>query len=216
MQNCKPFVVFLATAMTSSLAVAATPEEIRALSPQAPGVVAPAIADPDVHVFNAGAHFFKRVLTSTKPQTIMSEVFIPLAGAKTVITVQPGTAVLVNVGFTAESRCSEFGSVEPNWCETRVLIDGVEAAPAASSFPADTYAFDSTNAGSDGTNSWESHAMDRHRCIVNNTPTFMSVPVQVEWKVTNFGGGAAPEFWLDDWSLTIEMARGCRESTQTF
>jgi hypothetical protein len=91
------------------------------------------------------------------------------------------------------------------------MVDGAEAAPAASSFPTDTYAFDSTDRGTETSASWESHAMDRHRCIFNgNGNATKNVPIEVEWNVTNFDGGVAPRFWLDDWSLTVELAKGCR------
>lgn len=209
--------------LSSQSVLAALPDEVRLTEPQAnvptipPVIVAPGTEEADVVVQTSGAHFFKRVLTSTKPQTTRSETFVDLPGAKTTIFVPPGMDVLVNVSFSAESRCNEPNSTAQNWCEASILVDGAEALPAASSFSPDTYAFDSTDGGSEGVSSWESHSMNRHRCIFNRDgSTFKNVPVEVKWKVTNFDGNVAPNFWLDDWSLTVEQARGCRQTRQNF
>ncbi len=199
-----------------------TPLEVRELSPQVsleyghdlPGdiLVNPTLKEADVEKYTSGAHYYKQALTSTKPRIVSSTKFVPLPGAKTRIVVPAGKDVLVNVAFTAESRCDEPGSVAPDWCEMRILVDGVEAAPQASSFPPDTYAFDSTDMGTETIASWESHAMDRHKCVFNRKgETNKVVPVEVEWRVTNFDGGVAPNFWLDDWSFTVELAKGCRK-----
>ena len=150
----------IALAITSiaatQAAYSATPDEIRKISPQplefhVPGevLVAPVLQEPDVIVYTSGAHYYKKALTSTKPRVTSSEEFVPLPGARTRIRVPAHTDVLVNVAFTAESRCNEPGSMAPNWCEVRIMVDGAEASPAASSFPPDTYAFDSTDRGSD-------------------------------------------------------------------
>ncbi|WP_020410226.1 hypothetical protein [Hahella ganghwensis] len=211
--------MILTAVLASHQAVAADPAEVRELTPQVP--LSYQLNDDlkanlkleeyDYEIYTAGAHYFKRAITSTKPRTTTSEKFIPLPGAATKIVVPAGKNVLVNVAFTAESRCHEPGSVAQDWCEVRVLVDGAEAAPAASSFPPDTYAFDSTDSGSETVASWESHALDRHKCIINSQgDTAKVVPVVLEWKVTNFDGGAAPNFWLDDWSFTVELAQGCR------
>jgi len=213
-----PFSVLVLATVSIQSAFGASPEEIRAVSPQSPyTLVEPVAEEADVEIRTSGAHFFKEALTSTKPQTTTSEKFIPLLGAKTTVYVKPGLDVLVNVAFTAESRCNEPDSSASNWCEVRILVDGVEAAPAASSFPPDTYAFDSTDSGTEGVGSWESHAMDRHQCVFNaNGTTVKPVPIEVQWKVTNFDGAIPPNFWLDDWSLTVELAKGCRQKAVKF
>lgn len=208
-------------ALMATTLQAATVAEIRELSPQ-PGlqykyviddlVVVPTAEEADAIRFTSGAHYYKQAITSTKPRITSTEKFETVPGARSRIVVPAGTDVLVNLAFTAESRCNEPGSMAPNWCEVQMLVDGVEASPQASSFPPDTYAFDSTDNGSETNSSWESHAMDRHRCIINSNSTVAKVvPVEVQWKVTNFDGGAAPAFWLDDWSFTIQLAKGCRQ-----
>ena len=213
--------LLLTTGLAASLTQAASVEEIRELSPQ-PGleykfavddlVANPVLEEPDVIRFTARGHYYKQALTSTKPRVISSEKFVTLPGSKTRVMIPAGKDALVNLAFTAESRCNEPGSAAPDWCEVRILVDGVEASPQASSFAPDTYAFDSTDGGTESISSWESHAMDRHHCVFNSkSDTAKAVPVEVQWKVTNFDGGAAPQFWLDDWSFTIELADGCRQ-----
>jgi hypothetical protein len=217
-----PFVV--SAVLVSQNVTAADPSEIRLRAPQAPLsyglpnviIVNPTLEENDFEIRTSGAHYFKRAITSTKPRITSSEKFIPLPGATTNITIPPGKAALVNVAFTAESACSEPGSPAPDWCEVRIMVDGVEAAPAASTFAPDTYAFDSTDRGSESNASWESHALDRHKCVYNKSDTAKVVPINVDWKVTNFDGGTAPSFWLDDWSLTVELANGCRKVNGKF
>lgn len=219
MSKSLPLALAVAAIITSANSLGASPSEIREFSPQVPLEFFPAddfVANPageeaDIEIHTSGAHYYKQAITSTKPRITSTEKFLPLPGANTRVMVPAGNNVLVNVGYTAESRCDEPDSTAPNWCEVRILIDGVEAAPAASSFPPDTYAFDSTDGGSETSASWESHAMDRHKCVFNSqNDVARVVPVEVEWKVTNFDGGVAPSFWLDDWSLTVELASGCR------
>ena len=129
-----------------------------------------------VRVMTGLQHFFKRVLTEDQavdlaPGPIGADGFsayvnLPGAGPGTgAIGVVNGPATLINVRFTAESQCAN-GGADFGWCGVRILVNGIEAQPA----PAD-YAFDSTNNGGDGTGSWEGHAMDRHLCVRNPSPT---------------------------------------------
>ncbi len=172
-----------------------------------------AYADEGTLSYTSGSHFFKRVVTNDIPRTTASENFVALPNAQTTVFIQPGADVLVNASFDAESRCSEAtvaGGPAPGfvWCELRITIGGVEGSPQASASP-DTFAFDSTDNGTETIGSWESHAMSRHRCIRNTTGTLLAVPVSVDWKITNNGGSGAPEFWIDESSLVVELARGC-------
>ncbi len=211
----------ITTCMAATASHAASVSETRKLSPQ-PGleyqysfddlIATPKREEPDAIRFTSRGHYYKQAITSTKPRVISSEKFVTLPGTPSKVTIPAGKNALVNLAFTAESRCNEPGSSAQDWCEVRILVDGVEASPQASSFGPDTYAFDSTDAGSESVASWESHAMDRHHCIMNsNSYTAKTVPVEVQWKVTNFDGGSAPQFWLDDWSFTIQLADGCRQ-----
>ncbi len=176
-----------------------------------PVIILPPVKESDYEVRTSGAHFFKQVISSTKPQTTSSRKFVPLKHARTKVTIPPRSTVLVNASFDAESRCKDLaGKTDFGWCEVRILIDGSEGAPKASVFPPDTFAFDSTDGGTEGDGSWEGHAMSRHQCVKNNSDNFKTVEVTVEWKVTNFSTGANPNFWLDDWSLVVEMSEGCQ------
>ena len=200
---------------------ASSVEEVRTFAPQ-PGlkykeaindlVLVPPAQEPDAIRFISRGHYYKQAITSTKPRITSSEEFVTLPGSATKVVIPAGKNALVNLAYTAESRCSEPGSSAPDWCEVRILVDGVEASPQASRFGPDTYAFDSTDSGTESENSWESHAMDRHHCIFNSkSDTARTVPVEVQWKVTNFDAGNAPSFWLDDWSFTIQLAEGCHQ-----
>lgn len=180
-----------------------------------PAILAAAVAlcGPAAHAFDgietftSGASFFKRVVTNTNPQTTSSTAFADVPGATTTVFVPPQTTALIGVGFDAETRCSgTVGAMD--WCEARILINGEEGSPQASVHGPDTLALDSTNAGGDGTGSWESHGFSRHRCIRNASATPLTVRVQVQWKVTQFGA-TPPEFWLDDSTLAVQMSRDC-------
>lgn len=160
-----------------------------------------------IESFTSGTPFFKRVVTNTRPQTTSSTSFIDLPGASTVVFVPPQTNVLIDVNFDAETRCSG-GEQGQNWCEARILINGVEGSPQASTYPPDTFALDSTDGGTETIASWESHAFSRHYCLRNPRNAPLTVKVNVQWKVTDFTP-VAPEFWIDDSSLVVQMSRDC-------
>jgi hypothetical protein len=181
-------------------------------SPLAPKLV---IGAQPVHkVYTGGAHTYKRVVTDTNVQTTSATEFKDLEGAGpkggAVVPVGPGRTALINVRFTAESRCNEDGGAgEVNWCEAKILIGGQNAEPNDEDF-SDPYAFDATDDGTATFGDYEGHAMERHVCVKNVTNHTLKVPVQVQWRVTNHGNDSdAPQFWLDDWSLAIERADRC-------
>lgn len=173
----------------------------------ASALAAPAFAIDGIQTFTGGAHFFKRVVTNTNVLLGSNEKFEVLPGASTTIFVPPLTVALVNVGFSAETRCTGEGPAQ-DWCELSVTVGGNEASPMASTFGPDTFAVDSTDSGNATMGNWRAHAFTRHICIRNGTDVPMAVPVAVNWKVTNFGG-VPPTFWVDDSALVVEMARGC-------
>ncbi|CAH0349116.1 hypothetical protein [Aquabacterium sp. CECT 9606] len=177
--------------------------------------ISSAMAVDGVETFTSGGSFFKRVVTNTNPQTTSTTVFQDLPSAGTTIFVPPQTSVLVSARFDAEARCSNTGSTAQDWCEAQILIGGVEGSPQASTFGPDTYALKSTNAGAETTASWAAQSFSRHRCIRNTSTAPMAVNVKVQWKVTNFGGAAVPDFWVDDSALAIDMSRDCTVSTPT-
>lgn len=217
--------ILTAAIIFPSLAYSLDSNEIRRENPQAQGIENTLDADEglvgrdvsgSVTMFQSSTPFFKRVLTSVNIIETHSENFITLNGAKTTIIVPAGVNVLVGATFGAESSCYETnGSTDPNWCEIKILVDGAEASPQASTVASgSSLAFDSTDGGTETVESWESHIVSRHACVFNGTsPTFKQVEVEVQWKVMNHSSGATvgPTFWIDDWSLVVEMSRGCRE-----
>lgn len=202
-------VVLVAAAGATAVGGGGDPQQGTRLGPPTAHTSAPEASPTAVAkaVYTGGAIDYKRVVTwATPPVTTTSTVFVPLPGAvppDAAVPVSASVSALINVRFTAESRCSG-GNGMGDWCEVRILIGGVEADPAASAFPPDTFALDSTNNGAETTNSWEGHALERHRCVAA-TGAAMTVPVVVEWRVMSFGA-IPPEFWLDDWSLAIERS----------
>lgn len=173
--------VLLAALVTTAVILG---QEITGPQQAAPGALAPVGA-------SAGSVNHVNVVTETTAQTTSSTAYVNLPGATTTIGVPTGEAAVLVARFTAESQCS--GGAAGNWCSVRVLIDGVEANPAAGL----DFAFDSVSAAA-AQDFWESNAMDRSRTVGAGTHS-----VVVQWAVTN----AATVFRLDDWSLTVERAQ---------
>lgn len=154
------------------------PRAVRA-SDLAPGLVTgpPAVAKSGTPRVLAGA--------TTRPRT-----FVDLPGARAALTLPADVdRMLLLVRFSAESSCSAGAGAE--YCPVRVVVDGMEAQPAAGL----DFAFDSTDAGSETASSWESHAMERTTTVGPGAHT-----VHVQWAVTS----AATTFRLDDWVLAVE------------
>lgn len=172
---------------------------------------AAAAEEPDLVYFRSGAHIAKYVMTSTKPVTTDETDFQRLRGARIRVPLPVGSAFLINTSFAAETRCMQRGSTRSNWCEASIQVNGVEAEPAASSNPPDTYAMDSTNSGGNGIGSWEAHSFDRHHCVRGSSSVVRRyADVVVYLKVTNQDSSETPpQFWVDDWSLVAEVAKGC-------
>ncbi|MDQ3857833.1 MAG: hypothetical protein M3327_05205 [Actinomycetota bacterium] len=127
-----------------------------------------------------------RVLAGATTQ----RTFVDLPGARAALTLPADVnRMLLLVRFSAESSCS--GGAGAQYCPVRVVVDGMEALPAAGL----DFAFDSTDSGSETGSSWESHAMERTTTVGPGAHT-----VQVQWAVTS----AATTFRLDDWVLAIE------------
>ena len=113
--------------------------------------------------------------------------FANLPGAVANINVPAGANACLLARFTSESAC--YGGT--GYCNVRILIDGVEAAPVAGT----DFSFDSTDAGAETSSSWESHAVERIRVVGPGAHV-----VQVQWAVTQ----AATKLRLDDYTLVVE------------
>ncbi|HSV69552.1 MAG TPA: hypothetical protein VLI72_05530 [Methylibium sp.] len=157
--------------------------------------------------FDSGAQISKRVVTNTIPLTTTSTSFVGLPGGATRVTVPANRTVLISATLDAETRCSG-GETELNWCELQIRIGSLEGNPRASTYGPDTFTFDSTDGGREGIGSWEARSMSRHQCFTNGTASPVNVLVQASWRVTNFGG-YAPEFWIDDTAMVVEVSQGC-------
>lgn len=121
--------------------------------------------------------------------TLADAKWYNMAGVHVDLDVPAGETALVVVRFAAESACDggEYGSV-------RILLDGVEMAPAAGS----NFAFDSSDGATETGDSWEAHAMERYWYGVGaGTHT-----IQGQWR------SGCTIFRIDDWSLVAEAKLG--------
>jgi hypothetical protein len=119
-------------------------------------------------------------------------VFDDLPGAVVTMDVPPGATRIFLATFSAEAAC--FGT-PAGWCQARILIGGVEALPAAGV----DFAFDSNDAGTANSASWEARSMQRYRRITNTSSVPMPVPIVVQRTTTDVGISLR----TDDWALTV-------------
>jgi hypothetical protein len=127
--------------------------------------------------------------------------FSDITGASTNISI-PATwsKGLILARFSAESRCVGASGVR-GWCSVRLVLVNRATGQQVQLAPEDTdnsFAFDSTNSGAEGSQSWESHSMDRSLSVAPGNYTVKAL-------FTPFDG--ANFFSVDDWSLTVERAR---------
>ncbi len=109
---------------------------------------------------------------------------VALPGASATVTMAKAGRLLVT--FSAESVCT--GSTGAGWCGLNILVDG-DLAPSE-----DDDAFDSDDDQTEGSDSWESHSLQRVIPVGKGTHT---VTVQF------WGANGGPDFELDDWTLTV-------------
>jgi hypothetical protein len=116
--------------------------------------------------------------------------FVNIPGAKVKIKVARHDEALILARFSAESACYDTAN---SLCSVRILVDGQEAKPASGI----NFAFDSTDAGTETSSSWESHSMDRSLVVGGGRHT-----VRTQFATTSSTTG----FRVDDWSLTVERS----------
>jgi hypothetical protein len=119
-----------------------------------------------------------------------SAAFVNVTSAGRTVVIPSGSR-MINARFSAESTCN--GS--SGWCSVRIVVVTpagavIELDPAAGT----DFAFDSP-----GTDSWESHAMER-------TSRFLPAGT---YRVLVQAGvvGGATRIRLDDWTLAVETIR---------
>ena len=133
------------------------------------------------------------VVRETQDLGTESGSFVDLAGATTNVTVPSGQRALIVARFTAESDCRHLSGTGDCEGQVRILIGGVEGAPACGV----DCAFDATKAGEP--EDLEAHAIDRSRGGIGGLPAG-TYTVKVQFRVL----GADNFFSLDDWHLTVE------------
>jgi hypothetical protein len=129
------------------------------------------------------------------PFTTASEAWVQLPGAQVEFAIPEGMSGQLLATFSSESACS--GAT--GFCRARVMVDDpatgapgpVELGPDAGGF-----AFDSTDNGTEGTRSWESHSTQRVGSFGQPSDTW------VAWvEVSTSEAGMASR--LDDWVLSL-------------
>jgi hypothetical protein len=141
---------------------------------------------------SGGAITAVQVVRQGASSATTSQSWVALPSASTSVTVPSGQQALILARFSAESACTNQ-SGDPGSCNVRILIGGVEAAPASGA----DFAFDSNDYP--GFDVREGHSMDRSRGPLGAG----TYAVVVQYKVT----APAESFTLDDWSLTVERSQ---------
>jgi hypothetical protein len=109
-------------------------------------------------------------------------------GLSASVTIPEGHTGVIELQFTAETACSNGGA--GGWCQISLLRDGAVVGPA-------DQAFDSSDNASEGSNSYESHAMSR---VTEELPAGTYV-----FTATSSLGNSNPTFRVDDMVLTAEV-----------
>lgn len=110
-------------------------------------------------------------------------------GASTSIFVPDGHVATVIARFTAESVCSGA-----SYASVRIMLDGQEMLPDVGN----DFSFDSSDGGTEGGDSWESHSVERMEFNVSPGPHLVDV---------EYSSGCA-QFRVDDWTLVVESDLG--------
>src|SRR5829696_1436602 len=128
-----------------------------------------------------------------------------IPGASTTVSVLRGEKGLILARYSAETICyivEGTTNTGDDRCSVRIMVEKntqpvqeVEACPC-NQFA--NFAFDSTSGGAETVLGQESHSMDRSVIVGPGTYT-----VKAQWVVTH----TDVRFRVDDWSLTVEMAR---------
>jgi S-layer homology domain len=108
-------------------------------------------------------------------------------GLRASVTIPEGRTGVIEIDFSAESAC--FGGT-PGWCKITLLNNGTPVNNA-------DFAFDSNDGATEGSSSYEGHAMTR---VTDNLPAGTYVIT-----ASSSIGFGTPSFWLDDMVLTAEI-----------
>ncbi len=116
-----------------------------------------------------------------------------LTGAQLQIVLPQTMDIGLQITFSAESAC--YGGAAASYCGVRILVNGVEAQPTGTGF-----AFDSTSAGAETSQSWESHSMTRSFYEFQH-PANTPITITVEAKTSN----AQTSLGLNYWNLSAML-----------
>jgi hypothetical protein len=156
--------------------------------------MATAIAYAGVSTKTAGAITNVGVARGTDSTTTSAPGWVDVPGANVEVDNSKGGALFL-LRFSGESQCSDAaGSAAAGFCNLRIMVNGVEAAPVVGG----QFAFDTNSAGT-VTDNAEAHAIDRSIFVLASAPT---AKVKVQYQTTNTN----TSFTLDDWQLTVERA----------
>ncbi|HSX02058.1 MAG TPA: hypothetical protein VLI05_01955 [Candidatus Saccharimonadia bacterium] len=149
-------------------------------------VAARAAAASDCHFFSAtNSSVQRRVLTNNTPFVNTSTNWTDVACGSTSVTVPRGRSALAVVKVDAEVTCTTTNAADSQWCQGRVLINGLEGQPTAPE--PDSFAWSNSQVDP---NAWESNAFSRTAylsCPANSNTTVCTFPVKVQ--VRNHGTG---------------------------
>jgi hypothetical protein len=158
-----------------------------------PVIALPATAAPTVT--DTKAPYFSRNVRETVSTTTNSVAWVNLYNTTITVPNGKGTSYL-RARYTAESLCEAVGV--PGICRVRITyFNGMVALTELEPASGIDFAFDSTDNGTESTNSVEGHAIER---TSNLLPPGM-YQVNVELSVDN----AAVNFTVDDWHLVLEL-----------
>jgi hypothetical protein len=131
------------------------------------------------------------VTSQAAPFVATTSTFTAMANLQQTVTVPAGGQRRLVATFSGESVC--VGGAGPGWCSLRILVDGVELTPNVGS----DFAFDSTDGGTEGSASLESHSIQRFSANLAAGPHTVTVEASVQ--------GAATSFGVDDMVLTTML-----------
>lgn len=141
----------------------------------------------------------RAVADAGTPVTLSNNVGAWLSFPPTAVTSVPvaaGRSMLIIATFTAESACSTTSTTATaGWCSIRILIGGVEGAPAAGL----DFAFNSHDLADETSASWDSHSVTRWLRYTNTSAVTQSVPILVQGANT----AETVVHRVDDWSLIV-------------
>jgi hypothetical protein len=153
----------------------------------------PGVAPTAITTTAGGVITGVQVVTSSDVTTTSSLSFVDLPGATTTINVPAGTRAMLLARFSAESSCYNGTPGTFAHCGVRILVNGDDMNPNGD------LAFDSTNNGTENIGSWEAHSIDASSPILG--------PGNYKVKVQRAVSFANTQFWLDDWSLTVQRVK---------